>query len=200
MSARFVQSVCICCCLLCLTILISVEACCRWSFSARRRRFGGPCAASPLFSPRRHSKNVARRVVLGQQSQLDFLSKAATVNSKTALYTARYHTHEAMRLAGLANSARAYSRPSRIPHQFPTRARLPSCRHISTDHGAPKSIAKLLNWKPEVGARDVVVNGFIRSVRTMKARTFVALGDGTSLAPLQALVPSNQAEGYDQTF
>lgn len=99
-----------------------------------------------------------------------------------------------MRLAGLANSARACWRPSRISQPFS----VPTRRHITGNNGAPTSIAKLLDWKPQVEARDVVVNGFVRSVRTMKARSFVALGDGSSLAPLQALVPTNQAEGYDR--
>lgn len=103
-----------------------------------------------------------------------------------------------MRLAGLARPARTCSRPSLISYQLLVRDQLPSRRYISGENGAPKSIAKLLEWKPQSEARDVVVNGFIRSVRTMKARSFVALGDGSSLAPLQALVPTNQAEGYDQ--
>lgn len=34
----------------------------------------------------------------------------------------------------------------------------------------------------------------------MKSRSFVALGDGSSLAPLQAIVPMNQAEGCDPEF
>lgn len=76
-------------------------------------------------------------------------------------------------------------------------SRLPTRRCISNRNAAPNSIARLLDWKPDGEARDVVVNGFIRSVRSMKSRTFVALGDGSSLAPLQALVPKDQAEeGY----
>ncbi|CAK7214224.1 asparaginyl-tRNA synthetase [Sporothrix eucalyptigena] len=43
----------------------------------------------------------------------------------------------------------------------------------------------------------VVVNGFIRSVRTMKKYTFVTLGDGSSLAPLQAVVPAAQIAETD---
>lgn len=43
----------------------------------------------------------------------------------------------------------------------------------------------------------MAVNGYIRSVRSMKSRTFVALGDGSSLAPLQALVPLDQVEGCE---
>jgi hypothetical protein len=57
------------------------------------------------------------------------------------------------------------------------------------------TIARLLDWEPQEEVRGVVVNGFIRSVRSMKSRCFVALGDGSSLASLQALVPTSQAEG-----
>lgn len=65
---------------------------------------------------------------------------------------------------------------------------------------ASRSIARLLEWKPQEEVRDVVVNGFVRSVRSMKSRSFVALGDGSSLASLQALVPTNQAQGCASSF
>ena len=70
-------------------------------------------------------------------------------------------------------------------------------RYVTTGSSnvASRSIAKLLEWKPREEVRDVVVNGFIRSVRSMKSRSFVALGDGSCLASLQALVPTNQAQG-----
>ncbi|KAJ9145488.1 hypothetical protein NKR23_g5409 [Pleurostoma richardsiae] len=57
------------------------------------------------------------------------------------------------------------------------------------------SIARLLDWRPKDEARDVVVNGFVRSVRAMKSVHFVSVGDGSSLAPLQAIVPIDQTEG-----
>ncbi|CCC12186.1 hypothetical protein SMACR_05924 [Sordaria macrospora] len=59
------------------------------------------------------------------------------------------------------------------------------------------SIAECLRWKPESEEDNVVVQGYIRSVRGMKTHRFVSLGDGSSLAPLQAVVPvdTNQAEG-----
>ena len=61
------------------------------------------------------------------------------------------------------------------------------------------SIAECLRWKPESEEDNVVVQGYIRSVRGMKTHRFVSLGDGSSLAPLQAVVPvdTNQAEGCD---
>lgn len=75
-------------------------------------------------------------------------------------------------------------------------------RYVTTGSSnvASRSIAKLLEWKPQEEVRDVVVNGFIRSVRSMKSRSFVALGDGSSLASLQALVPTNQAQGCGFLF
>jgi asparaginyl-tRNA synthetase len=58
-----------------------------------------------------------------------------------------------------------------------------------------RPISELLRWKPEEKADHVVVNGFVRSVRAMKTHRFVALGDGSSLAPLQALVEADHADG-----
>lgn len=61
------------------------------------------------------------------------------------------------------------------------------------------SIAECLRWEPESEEDNVVVQGYVRSVRGMKTHRFVSLGDGSSLAPLQAVVPAdtNQAEGCD---
>lgn len=101
-----------------------------------------------------------------------------------------------MRSAGLASSARSCWRVTQASHRPPSRTQFLTRRSVSHDNGPPRSIAKLLQWKPQVACGDVVVNGFIRSVRSMKAWTFVVLGDGSSLAPLQAVVPTNQAEGY----
>ena len=62
---------------------------------------------------------------------------------------------------------------------------------------APKSIAGLLQWKPEDAVDHVQVHGYIRSVRAMKRAHFVSLGDGSSLDGVQAVVPADQAEGWD---
>ena len=61
------------------------------------------------------------------------------------------------------------------------------------------SIAECLRWKPESEEDRVIVQGYVRSVRGMKTHRFVALGDGSSLAPLQAVVPvdTDEAEGCD---
>jgi hypothetical protein len=39
------------------------------------------------------------------------------------------------------------------------------------------------------------VDGWVRSVRTQKHVAFVALGDGTTLRPLQVVLPPHQAAG-----
>lgn len=61
----------------------------------------------------------------------------------------------------------------------------------------PRSIKNFLEWKPDREVRDVVVDGWVRSVRAMKKRAFVTLGDGSSLAPLQAVVSGGDLQGYD---
>jgi hypothetical protein len=56
------------------------------------------------------------------------------------------------------------------------------------------TVAKLLNSPPSIGS--VTVNGFIRSIRNQKQRSFAVIGDGTSLEPLQALLTPDQAQRY----
>lgn len=48
----------------------------------------------------------------------------------------------------------------------------------------------------EDAVQDVEVNGWIRSVRRQKRVTFVALGDGSSHEPLQAVLSPEQSAGY----
>ncbi|KAM0321934.1 hypothetical protein ACHAQA_009831 [Verticillium albo-atrum] len=56
-----------------------------------------------------------------------------------------------------------------------------------------RTVAQFLEWKPEADAASeaarVVVNGYVRSARTMKSDVFVHVGDGSTRKPLQALVP-----------
>ncbi|KAK4249980.1 hypothetical protein C7999DRAFT_12191 [Corynascus novoguineensis] len=66
--------------------------------------------------------------------------------------------------------------------------------HRCVSRCATRSVAELLQWRPAEKADDVTVNGFVRSVRSMKAHRFISLGDGSSLAPLQALVPADDAK------
>ncbi len=53
----------------------------------------------------------------------------------------------------------------------------------------------LLEWKPEAPVEDVAVNGFIRSVRSMKTHRFISLGDGSTVAPYRPSSPADHAEG-----
>lgn len=62
----------------------------------------------------------------------------------------------------------------------------------------PKSVAGYLDWKPEETAGGVHVDGYIRSVRAQKRHHFVSLGDGSTIDALQAVVPADQAEGWDK--
>jgi hypothetical protein len=60
----------------------------------------------------------------------------------------------------------------------------------------PVTVAQFLNWKPEAELNDVVVNGYVRSVRTMKAGCFVHIGDGSSRQPLQAVLSDFKGKKY----
>jgi hypothetical protein len=82
----------------------------------------------------------------------------------------------------------------RIPHwkcflQSTASAR----RLLSTER--PRTIAQFLEWNPQEDVRNVVVNGYVRSVRKSKASQFVDIGDGSTRRPLQAVVPKAQADG-----
>ncbi|KAJ2896117.1 hypothetical protein MKZ38_005872 [Zalerion maritima] len=57
------------------------------------------------------------------------------------------------------------------------------------------TIASLFDNGRDAEGSEISVNGFVRSVRAQKQHCFVALGDGSTLAPLQALVVTDQAEG-----
>ncbi|KAK4124634.1 asparaginyl-tRNA synthetase [Parathielavia appendiculata] len=88
-------------------------------------------------------------------------------------------------------------RPSSVSRVLIRRHVPSSHRHVSQQ--AARSVAELLQWRPAQKADDVVVHGFVRSVRSMKTHRFVSLGDGSSLAPLQALVESKHAEAEGLT-
>jgi hypothetical protein len=66
--------------------------------------------------------------------------------------------------------------------------------HVSSAfRDAPPSIAQLLDLGP-VNSGNVIVNGFIRSIRNQKQRSFASIGDGSTLEPLQALLTPEQAQ------
>ncbi|EFX03355.1 asparaginyl-tRNA synthetase [Grosmannia clavigera kw1407] len=93
-------------------------------------------------------------------------------------------------LSAVPDSNRSFSlsQPCRVDDGL--QAPLPSSSSL-----LPTSVAGFLVWKPADPVADVAVNGFVRSVRSMKSNTFVTLGDGSSLAPLQAVVPADLADG-----
>ena len=79
-------------------------------------------------------------------------------------------------------------------------------RHSKSFHSSPRSrlgpqgptpVARLLETSPN-DPDNVVVNGFIRSIRNQKQRSFASIGDGSSLEPLQALLTPQQAQRYDR--
>lgn len=46
------------------------------------------------------------------------------------------------------------------------------------------------------GGSSITVNGFVRTIRKQKTKSFAAIGDGTSLEPFQAILQPSQAEKY----
>jgi hypothetical protein len=62
--------------------------------------------------------------------------------------------------------------------------------------GHESSISYLLDQGPK-DSEKVIVNGFIRSIRNQKQRSFASVGDGSSLEPLQALLTPKQSEGSE---
>jgi asparaginyl-tRNA synthetase len=76
-------------------------------------------------------------------------------------------------------------------------ARLPQRlqRCYSTSAAEVITVDRLLRASsPKEG--NVTVNGYIRSIRNQKTRSFAAVGDGTTLQPIQALLTPAQAQEY----
>jgi asparaginyl-tRNA synthetase len=81
--------------------------------------------------------------------------------------------------------------------------RLSRCLRLASTHSsrslhsaarkAPHSVADLLGTPP-AAPDTVIVNGFVRSIRNQKNRSFASIGDGSSLEPLQALLTPQQAQ------
>ncbi|TAQ85374.1 hypothetical protein B7494_g6303 [Chlorociboria aeruginascens] len=68
-------------------------------------------------------------------------------------------------------------------------------KHTSSQHAnAPLSVSRLLETQP-IDPENITINGFVRSIRNQKLRSFAAIGDGSSLRPLQALLTPQQAQG-----
>ncbi|KAH0553235.1 hypothetical protein GP486_006601 [Trichoglossum hirsutum] len=84
----------------------------------------------------------------------------------------------------------------------------PFLRHISSSPSSTPTIATLLTSpRTSKGVEDgspVTINGFVRSVRKQKSIAFAAIGDGTTVEPLQAVLTPAQAKrtysGLVQTY
>ncbi|KAI0194302.1 asparaginyl-tRNA synthetase [Xylaria flabelliformis] len=59
----------------------------------------------------------------------------------------------------------------------------------------PSTVSGFLDFKPKEAVEKVKIDGYVRSIRAQKRHHFVAIGDGSSLTSLQAVVPVGQAEG-----
>ncbi|KAI9772063.1 MAG: asparaginyl-tRNA synthetase [Geoglossum simile] len=81
----------------------------------------------------------------------------------------------------------------RISHHRPS-----FLRQISSSPLPTPTIAALLTSSVLAGRGEnssVTVNGFVRSVRKQKSVAFAAIGDGTTVEPLQAVLSPSQADG-----
>jgi hypothetical protein len=69
-----------------------------------------------------------------------------------------------------------------------------AAQHYST---VSPRIASLLHhpYSAVPAGESLTVNGFVRSVRRQKRIAFAAIGDGSTLKPLQAVLTPDQAEG-----
>ncbi|KAI9666311.1 MAG: asparaginyl-tRNA synthetase [Bathelium mastoideum] len=90
----------------------------------------------------------------------------------------------------------SFGRPDRTAKVLFAQRPLTNIRRSSKISTA--TVAALLETPASNGtptSRDVTVTGFVRSVRKQKQRAFVALGDGSSYEPLQAVIQPEQAHG-----
>lgn len=78
------------------------------------------------------------------------------------------------------------------------------CRPRCSSTFCPTNIAALLrpaplsssSQKPPADGDQVMVNGFVRTVRKQKRIAFTAIGDGSTLQTVQAVMPPHLAEGF----
>ncbi|KAI1130629.1 asparaginyl-tRNA synthetase [Nemania abortiva] len=77
----------------------------------------------------------------------------------------------------------------------PIRFTVPLASSRASISTLPSTVSSLLELTPSEAIADVRIDGYVRSVRAQKRHHFVALGDGSSLQSLQAVVPADQAEG-----
>lgn len=72
---------------------------------------------------------------------------------------------------------------------------VPSAHSRAAISTLPSTISGFLELAPDEAVENVKIDGYVRSVRAQKRHHFVALGDGSSLQSLQAVVPADQVEG-----
>lgn len=105
-----------------------------------------------------------------------------------------------MMLSGLVRS------PHRLTRRNLLHLRQSVCsrQQYSSDRGggpslSNPSIASVLALRPDPNGpqrTQVTVAGFVRTIRNQKQRSFVELGDGSTVYALQAVVPPSHAKGY----
>lgn len=86
-------------------------------------------------------------------------------------------------------------RGAALSRRYPSRFIVPSASSRVSISTLPATVSGLLDFKPNEAVQNVKIDGYVRSVRAQKRHHFVALGDGSSLESLQAVVPADQAEG-----
>ncbi|KAI1813690.1 asparaginyl-tRNA synthetase [Poronia punctata] len=59
----------------------------------------------------------------------------------------------------------------------------------------PRTISRLLDFTPSEPVENINVDGYVRSIRSLKRYHFVAVGDGSSIESLQAVIPADKADG-----
>ena len=90
-----------------------------------------------------------------------------------------------------------------LPATCPGNLFIPPCRRWLSNKSSPsayQNIATILDFRPSTEQQEsqpIVVTGHVRTVRNQKARSFVEIGDGSSIHSLQAIVAPWQAVGYD---
>jgi hypothetical protein len=67
-------------------------------------------------------------------------------------------------------------------------------RHFTAYSNISAILHPRADKSPSIGDT-IRVNGFVRSVRKQKKFAFAAIGDGSTLKPLQAVLTPEQAEG-----
>lgn len=71
-------------------------------------------------------------------------------------------------------------------------------RLLSAFPTACPNVATILATPPRHGCHAITVEGSIRTIRNQKQRSFVELGDGSTVYTLQAVLDSQLAEGHVQ--